>query len=82
MQVSVITKELPLRETSVCKILYDDLGMKKVSSRWIPRLFTLEQKQKKKKITQESLTALQGCFVPENCDVMRYEFITVSTKKT
>jgi hypothetical protein len=42
--LAFIAMETRVSETTVWKGLHDDLGMKKVSARWMPRLLTSEQK--------------------------------------
>ena len=58
VKVSVISREIGISETSVFKILHEDLGMTKVSARWIPRLLSPEQKLCRRQISEENLNAL------------------------
>lgn len=58
VKVSVIAREIGISETSVFKILHEDLGMSKVSARWIPKLLSPEQKLCRRQISEENLTAL------------------------
>ena len=59
VKISVIANEVCISEASVLKILHDDLGMKKVSARWIPRLLTPEQKLYRKEVSRENLAELE-----------------------
>ena len=39
------TTDIHASAVGLCRIVWDDLGMKKVSARWVPRTLTDEQKQ-------------------------------------
>jgi histone-lysine N-methyltransferase SETMAR len=55
-----IARVIGILETTVWKVLHDDLGMKKMSACWIPRLLTREPKIVRKEISQKDLIALQA----------------------
>jgi hypothetical protein len=59
MNLAFIARVIGVLETTVWKVLYDDLGMKKMSACWIPKLLTPEQKLVRKDISQKDLIALQ-----------------------
>ena len=40
-----IAETTDIHASAVCRIVWDDLGMKKVSAQWVPRTLTDEQKQ-------------------------------------
>lgn len=46
--------------TSVYSVLYEHLGMKKLSTRWVPRLLTVDQKQTRVDISKHCSDAF-GC---------------------
>jgi hypothetical protein len=45
MKLVFIARVIGVPETTVWKVLHDDLGIKKMSACWIPRLHTSEQKK-------------------------------------
>ncbi|PSN44638.1 hypothetical protein C0J52_07732 [Blattella germanica] len=44
-----IVEETGFSYHSVCNILEKELGMKKLTARWVPRMLTLDQKRQRKK---------------------------------
>lgn len=58
IKVSIIAHTLGICEASVLTILHEDLGMSKLSARWIPRILTPEQKSCRQEICEENLAAL------------------------
>jgi histone-lysine N-methyltransferase SETMAR len=49
---------LSISEATIFKILHEDLGMNKVSARWIPKLLYSKQKLCRQHICEENLEAL------------------------
>lgn len=50
-----IAKEVGIAESTVHRILTEDLGMTKVSARWVPRLLTPDQKRVRQRMSRDNL---------------------------
>lgn len=50
-----IARAIGISIEQVHKILHEDLGMKTLSARWVPRLLTVDQKRTRKNISQQCL---------------------------
>jgi len=55
LKVRQIAKDMGISTGSVYKILTVNLGMKKISARWVPKLLSDSQKQKRVQFCQENL---------------------------
>ena len=55
-----IAKTIDSHVITVHRIVSDDLGMKKVSARWVPRMLTDEQKQNRVDVCTDLLCRLQA----------------------
>jgi len=55
-----IAETKDIHATTVYRIVSDDLGMKKVSARWVPRMLTDEQKQNHVSVCTDLLCHLQA----------------------
>ena len=55
-----IAETTDIRATTVYQIVSDDLGMKMVSARWVPRMLTDEQKQNRVDVCTDLLCHLQA----------------------
>ncbi|XP_042150143.1 histone-lysine N-methyltransferase SETMAR-like, partial [Ixodes scapularis] len=51
-----IARTLSLSVGTAHKIVHDDLGYSKVSSRWVPKMLTAEHKQRRVKLSQQCLS--------------------------
>jgi hypothetical protein len=51
----IVDDEVGISEATIFKILHEDLGMNKVSARWIPKLLYSKQKLCRKHICEENL---------------------------
>ena len=45
IKVREIAEAMNMSKERVCHVLHEDLGMRKLSARWVPRLLTLDQKR-------------------------------------
>jgi hypothetical protein len=54
----MIVDEIGISEATVLKILHENLGMNKMSARWIPKLLNPAQKLCRQHICEENLEAL------------------------
>ena len=55
IKVSVITHELGISARTVSSIIHSVLMMSQVSSRWVPRMLTPEQKACRQQFSEENL---------------------------
>jgi len=55
-----IAETTDIHATTAYQIVSDNLGMKKVSARWVPRMFTNEQKQNRVDVCTDLLCRLQA----------------------
>jgi hypothetical protein len=62
IRVPVIDDEVGISEATVLNILHDDLGMSKISARWIPKLLNPEQKLCRQHICQLAICQQFGTF--------------------
>jgi histone-lysine N-methyltransferase SETMAR len=72
MKVREIDETLGLSKERVGYILNEELDMKKLCARWVPRLFTADQKRTCMKISEQSLE----CFNKNKTD-SNHRFITM-----
>lgn len=56
MKVREIEEALGISKERICHILNEELGMRKLSARWVPRLLTLDQKRIRMNISKALLT--------------------------
>lgn len=71
LKLSEIASTMGISKERVCNIVTQELGMKKLSARWVPRLLSLEQKRLRVQLSQECL----DCFQKDSADFVR-RFIT------
>ncbi|XP_030750150.1 protein GVQW3-like [Sitophilus oryzae] len=55
IKVREITEVMNISKECVCHILNQELGMRKMSARWVPRLLTLDQKRVRMNISKAML---------------------------
>ena len=55
MKVREIAETIGISKECVGHILHEELGMKKLCTRWVPRLLTADQKRTRMKISEQSL---------------------------
>jgi histone-lysine N-methyltransferase SETMAR len=55
LKLREIAKDMDISKSSVYKILTENLGMRKISARWVPKLLTLSEKQIRVQFCQENL---------------------------
>ena len=55
MKVSEIAETIGISKERVGYILHDELDMKKICARWVPRLLTAEQKRTRMEISEQCL---------------------------
>lgn len=55
VKVSEIAEAVGISEERVRNILHNQLGMRKLCARWVPHLLTTDQKQMRKRLSQQSL---------------------------
>ena len=55
-----IVETTDIHDITVCRIVSDDFGMKKVSACWVPRMLTDEQKQNRVDVCTDLLCRLQA----------------------
>jgi histone-lysine N-methyltransferase SETMAR len=72
MKVRETAETIGISKERVGYILYEELDMKKLSARWVPRLLTADQKPTRMKISEQCLES----FNKNKIDFMR-RFITV-----
>jgi len=60
MSIRHIAKTTDIHATRVYRIVLDDLGLKKVSAHWVPRMLTDEQKQNRVDVWTDLLCRLQA----------------------
>jgi len=72
MKVRKIAETIGISKECVGYILHEELGMKKLCTRWVPRLLTADQKRTRMKISEECLE----CFNKNKTDFV-HRFITV-----
>lgn len=59
IKVREIAEALKISEEHVCYILTEELGMRKLTARWVPRLLTLDQKRVRMNISNALLAQLR-----------------------
>ena len=59
IKVREIAEVMRMSKERVCHILHQDLGMRKLSARWVPRLLTLDQKRVRMNISNALLVQLR-----------------------
>ena len=64
VEVNVIAHELGISSVTVSRFIHSVLIMSKVSSRWMPRMLTTEQKACRQQFSEENLDVLRAN--PEN----------------
>jgi histone-lysine N-methyltransferase SETMAR len=72
MKVREIAETIDISKEHVGYILHEELGMKKLCARWVPRLLTADQKRTRVKISEQCLE----CFNKNKTDFVR-QFITM-----
>jgi histone-lysine N-methyltransferase SETMAR len=60
LKTKQISARCGLSKTTVLRILHDHLGMNKVSARWVPKLLSVVQKQRRVECCTEFLTLCEG----------------------
>jgi histone-lysine N-methyltransferase SETMAR len=60
LKTEEISARCGLSKTMVLRILHDHLGMNKVSARWVPKLLSAVQKQRRFECCTEFLTLCKG----------------------
>ena len=86
LKVSEIVKPVGISDERVHHILTEELGMKKLSARWVPRLLTSDQKRMRMQASQECLDRFKKN--PKNCirifvitDETCVHYFTLETKQ-
>ena len=54
LTISEIAEGIGVSYGTIFNILHDDLGLEKLSARWVPKLLTEEQKQERMKTSMRS----------------------------
>lgn len=62
VKITDIAERIDISVGSVEKIIHENLGMRKVSSRWVPRLLTPDMKHRRVECCQELLTRFEHDF--------------------
>jgi histone-lysine N-methyltransferase SETMAR len=73
MKLREIAETINISKERVGYILHEELDMKKLCARWVPRLLTADQKQTRMKISEQ---CLEG-FNKNKTDFVRRRFITI-----
>jgi len=60
LKLHVVAKEMAISKDSARKIIVDQLGMRKISARWVPRLLTPFDKQRRVQFSQENMDFMEG----------------------
>lgn len=60
IKVREIAEIMKMSKETVCHILNQDLGMRKLSARWVPRLLTLDHKRARMNISSALLAQFRG----------------------
>ena len=86
LTISEIAEGLGVSYGTIFNILHDDLGLEKLSARWVPRLFTEEQKQERMKTSMAfiMMVRMKGLAVLDKIitmDESSVSFHTPATKK-
>jgi [histone H3]-lysine36 N-dimethyltransferase SETMAR len=59
LKVSEIAERMDIPKTTIHRMLTDDLNMRKLSARWVPKLLTPSQKQDRVDISNENLDLME-----------------------
>ena len=86
LTISEIAEGLGVSYGTIFNILHDDLGLEKLSARWVPKLFTKEQKQERMKTSMAfiMMVRMKGLAVLDKIitmDESSVSFHTPATKK-
>jgi histone-lysine N-methyltransferase SETMAR len=73
MKVREIAETIGISKEHVGYILHEELDMKKLCARWVPRLLTTDQKRTRMKISEQCLER----FNKNETDFVRRRFITM-----
>lgn len=85
LKLAEIAEASKISKERVHKILHEDLDMRKLSAKWVPRLLTLEQKQNRGTTSEQCLELMQQrndfwrCFITMDETWLRY--YTLETKR-
>lgn len=61
IKVRELAEVMKMSKERICNILTEELGMRKLSARWVPRLLTVDQKRTRMNISKAMLAMLRRC---------------------